>query len=156
MFAALRARLVALRARLVARRRVRRLAALTPEAAAARAARGAAFLDSADPGWAVRVDPDSLELADGQACVLGQLHGDYRHGLLRARVLDLSSAPLASLSPEGLGFQATRALGEAAEALDYAFLTRAWRREIAQRRAHFSSAPPHGLSRLDRRAAADL
>ena len=54
-------------------------------------------------------------------------HGGYRLGLGRARILDLSSAPIASLSPVDLGFQAIRDLGEAAEDLDYAFLTRAWR-----------------------------
>ena len=121
------------RRRLAARRTARRLAALTLGAARLRAARGAAFLDALDPLWAARVDPGRLELADGAACVLGQLHGDYRLGLGRARVLDLSSAPVASLSPVDLGFQAVGDLGEPAEALDYAFLTRAWRDEVVAR-----------------------
>ncbi|MEM6782132.1 MAG: hypothetical protein AAF624_00160 [Bacteroidota bacterium] len=98
-----------------------------------RAARGAAYLDDADPGWWSRLDPTSLELADGRACVLGQLHGEFRQGLSRARILDLSSSPLASLSPVDLGFQAYRRFGDATEALDYAFLTRAWREEIDAR-----------------------
>ena len=127
--------LTALLGRLAARRTARRLAALTMDAARARAARGAAFLDALDPTWAARVDPARLELSDGAACVLGQLHGDYRMGLGRARVLDLSSAPVASLSPVDLGFQATGSLGAAAEALDYAHLTRAWRETVRERTA---------------------
>ena len=117
----------ALRQRVADRRHARRLAAITLGAARERAARGADFLDDANPGWAAHVDPDRLELSDGRSCVLGQLHGGYRLGLGRARILNLSSAPIASLSPVDLGFQAVGDLGEAAEDLDYAFLTRAWR-----------------------------
>ena len=122
-----------LRRHLAARRTARRLAAVTLDAARTRAARGAAFLDALDPAWATRVDARRLELSDGAACVLGQLHGDYRLGLGRARVLDLSSAPVASLSPVDLGFQAVADAGEPAEDLDYTFLTRAWREEVTAR-----------------------
>ena len=116
------------------RRLDRRRAALTYPAARRRAAAGARLLDDQDPGWAARVDPGRLELADGQACVLGQLWGEYRRGLGRGRVLDLSSAPTRFVSPVDLGFQATPGLGEAAEALDYAHLTRAWRALVRSRR----------------------
>ena len=119
--------------RLADRRTAARIAALTLGAARERAARGAAFLDALDPAWAARVDAGRLELADGAACVLGQLHGDYRLGLGRSRVIDLSSAPVASLSPVDLGFQAHGGLGDAAEALDYAHLTRAWRETVRER-----------------------
>jgi hypothetical protein len=81
------------------------------------------------------VDLQTLRLGDGTSCVLGQLHGDYRVGLGRAGVLDLSSAPLASLSPVDLGFQAVAGLGDGVEDLDYAFLTRAWRELVRQRQA---------------------
>ena len=119
------------------RHQARRLAALTLENARARARRGAGLLDDRDPGWAARVDAVSLALEDGRACVLGQLWGEYRSGLGRARVLDLSSAPGRFVSPVDLGFQAVSDLGRAAEDLDYALLTRAWRLEVAER-----SAPP--------------
>ena len=119
--------------RLRARRRARRIAAVTLDAARARAARGAEILDDRDPGWADRIDPGSLALGDGAACVLGQLWGEYRRGLGRARVLDLSSAPTRFVSPVDLGFQAVGDLGDAAEDLDYALLTRAWRDEVARR-----------------------
>ena len=121
--------------RLRQRRRARRLAALTLDAARARAARGAALLDDRDAGWADRVDPGTLHLSDGSACVLGQLWGEYRHGLGRARVLDFSSAPGRFVSPVDLGFQAVGDLGDAAEALDYTLLTRAWRAEVDRRRS---------------------
>jgi hypothetical protein len=103
------------------------------EDARARAARGAAFLDGTDPGWHARVRPGSLALSDGQACVLGQLHGEFRLGLFRSRVFDGSSARIAFVSPVDLGFHAHQALDEAAEALDYTYLTRAWREEVACR-----------------------
>ena len=136
-----------LRRRLAARAAARRLAAITLDAARRRAARGAAFLDALDPGWASRVDLRRLELADGAACVLGQLHGDYRLGLGRACVLDLSSAPVASLSPVDLGFQATSGVGEAAEALDYALLTRAWREQVRERTAPLGTSPTSAAAR---------
>lgn len=119
--------------RLRLRRQQRRLSALTLDAARARAARGAALLDDRDPGWAARIDPSSLALGDGAACVLGQLWGEYRTGLGRARVIDLSSAPTRFVSPVDLGFQAVSDLGPGAEDLDYALLTRAWRGLLAER-----------------------
>lgn len=129
-------------------RRQQRLALrVTLGAARARAARGAAYLDGADDGWHTRLNSATLELADGASCVLGQLHGEFRHGLLRTRVLDLSSAPLASLSPVDLGFQARRDLGDEIEALDYAYLNRAWREELDRR----SDAPR--FARPDRPSA---
>ncbi len=122
------------------RRRARQLAAITLDAARGRAQRGAALLDDAAPGWASQVDPGTLHLGDGQACVLGQLHGEYRRGLGRARIVDFSSAPRRFVSPVDLGFQAVGMLGEAAEALDYAHLTRAWREEIGARQPPGSEA----------------
>jgi hypothetical protein len=111
----------------------RRLPAVSLEDARARAARGAAFLDGTDPGWHERVHAGTLALSDGQACVLGQLHGEFRLGLFRARVFDCSSARIAFVSPVDLGFHAGQDLSEADEALDYTFLTRAWREEVARR-----------------------
>ncbi|MDX1530633.1 MAG: hypothetical protein R3362_03830 [Rhodothermales bacterium] len=129
-------------ARYRARRRERLALAVTLDAATDRAGRGAAYLDAADPGWPNRLDPATLELADGAHCVLGQLHGGFRRGLVRARVLDLSSAPLASLSPVDLGFQARTDLGAEIEALDYAYLNRAWRAEVQRRRDGSEQASP--------------
>lgn len=140
-----------LRAYLARSRRQRLAARVSPGWAARRAREGAAFLDGADPGWAARIDPGSLVLADGQACVLGQLHGDYRRGLFRSRVIDGSSAPRRFVSPVDLGFQASGEGGPEAERLDYAFLTRAWREEVRRRQP---LAPEAGTERnAERRSA---
>ncbi|QXD15591.1 hypothetical protein GQ464_001210 [Rhodocaloribacter litoris] len=121
------------------RRLVRRV---TPAAARERAARGAAYLDAVDPGWYRRLEPDTLALADGSCCVLGQLHGEFRRGLVRAGLLDLSSAPRANLSPVRFGFHCVPFGDEALRARDYAYLDRAWREEIRRRRQAGEGAPP--------------
>lgn len=45
----------------------------TGETASELVARGAALLDSRLPGWADQIDLESLNIADGCECVLGQL-----------------------------------------------------------------------------------
>ncbi len=45
---------------------------------AERVANGIALLDREGPeGWRERIDCDSLDLADGCNCVLGQVYGDF-------------------------------------------------------------------------------
>ena len=107
---------------------------ITPDAARERVRRGATYLDDEDPGWAARLDPETLELSDGTCCVLGQLHGDFRLGLGRSALFDLSSAPRASLSPVRLGFLCRQDVPETLQAQDYAHLNRAWRAELVRRR----------------------
>lgn len=107
---------------------------ITFASARERVARGADYLDEVDPGWHHRVDPSSLELADGQFCVLGQLHGDFRLGLGRTHLINLSSAPRASLSPVTYGFQCVQNVPPRWRDLDYEFLTRAWRAAVRDRR----------------------
>lgn len=48
---------------------------------AERVARGAALLDHEDPGWWQRIDVSGLDLASCQACVLGQLFGEFNDGV---------------------------------------------------------------------------
>ncbi len=102
--------------------------------ARARVRAGAALLDAEEPGWREQISSSTLELADGSRCILGQLHGEFRRGLFRARIWDGSSAHtgklLGSASPEDLGFFAITSEGERMADLDYAFLTRAWREEL--------------------------
>lgn len=119
----------------------RRVRQITIEQARQRAARGAAYLDDVDPGWHERVNPATLELGDGQCCVLGQLHGGFRQGLGRSAILQLGSAPQASLSPVRLGFQCVQDVPEAWQDRDYAHLNAAWQHEIARRRP-VDIAPP--------------
>lgn len=103
------------------------------ECARERARRGAAYLDEADPGWHARIDLGGLTLESGSACVLGQLHGDFRRGLMRARLLHLGSAPRASVSPVRYGFQCVRGVSDEETDRDFRFLNRAWREEVRRR-----------------------
>lgn len=47
----------------------------------ANAHQGARLLDSAMPGWASKVDAERLDQQTTKNCVLGQVYGDYWHGL---------------------------------------------------------------------------
>ena len=115
------------------RRAARQARRVTYARAERRVRRGAAYLDDVDPGWFRGVDAGTLELASGRSCVLGQLHGDFRVGLVRARLLTLSSAPRANLAPASFGFQSLPGLGEALQAQDYEHLGRAWRAAVRHR-----------------------
>lgn len=44
------------------------------------AGHGAAWLDEQRPGWAERVDTDTLNMSDGACCVFGQLDGSAAAG----------------------------------------------------------------------------
>jgi hypothetical protein len=99
-----------------------------------RVERGARFLDETNPTWYRHVDPDTLELADGKSCVLGQLHGEFRMGLQRGHLINMSSAPRASLSPVSYGFKCVSGVPEAVQDRDYRYLNDAWREAIQARR----------------------
>jgi hypothetical protein len=45
----------------------------------------AAILDRVKPGWRDRIDPSTLDLTSNDLCVLGQLYGHYRRGLVSLR-----------------------------------------------------------------------
>lgn len=112
------------------RRRARRISL---DDARSRVQRGAAYLDGMDPEWHRRVDPVTLKLSSGSSCVLGQLHGDFRMGLSRSQLIDLSSAPRTSLSPVAYGFQCVQGVSDAMQERDYAYLDIAWREAVRQR-----------------------
>jgi hypothetical protein len=93
----------------------------TPEALAVY--HGAVLLDLREPGWVARIDTRTLDLRRSDRCILGQLYGHYlwgterlrmqhRQALWRGFVLDADSADVR-----------------------YYALERAWRAEIARRRA---------------------
>lgn len=124
-----------LKARFLAWWRTRRARRISLDDARTRVERGADYLDEVDPAWYRRVDPDTLELASGSSCVLGQLHGDFRMGLSRSHLIDLSSAPRASLSPVSYGFQCVSGVDEADQDRDYAFLNQAWQEAVRKRQA---------------------
>lgn len=114
------------------RRRIRRV---TADYARKRVQRGADFLDQADPDWFRHVDAESLELSSGRRCVLGQLHGDFRMGLSRSHLINMSSAPRASLSPVNYGFKCVQNVPESVQEEDYAYLTRAWKAAVQERQS---------------------
>ncbi len=126
----------------------RRFPPISWASACRRAARGAAYLDRVDPGWYRHVDLDRLELADGVRCVLGQRYGAFFPGLTRAGLLNLTSAPLGSLSPVDYGFLCVQGVDAAMQARDYALLNCAWRREIRRRLLGDASATAQKLTEL--------
>lgn len=111
----------------------RRTRQITPGRARERVQRGAEYLDRVDPEWYRRVDSETLELDDGRRCVLGQLHGEFRLGLGRSRLISLSSAPRASLSPVSYGFKCVDNVPEDWQAYDYELLNQAWRQAVRSR-----------------------
>jgi hypothetical protein len=115
--------------------RARRARRISLEYAQERVRRGATYLDDVDPGWHRRVDPTTLELSSGSSCVLGQLHGDFRMGLSRAHLINLSSAPRASLSPVSYGFQCVSDVDDMAQDRDYTYLNQAWHEAVRRRYA---------------------
>lgn len=115
---------------------------ITEETVRKRVQRGAEYLDEMDPGWHHRVDADTLELEDGQHCVLGQLHGEFRLGLGRSHILTLSSAPRASLSPVAYGFKCIEGVSDEWQAREYELLTKAWRRAVRSRQERDASPDP--------------
>lgn len=48
-----------------------------------RVERGIAYLDRMTPGWDQRIDLEMLDMNSCTRCVLGQLYGDYEHGLTK-------------------------------------------------------------------------
>lgn len=50
---------------------------------------GAAWLDTDKPGWAAAINPKTLDLSQGDRCILGQLYGSFRDALtiLRRRAM---------------------------------------------------------------------
>lgn len=103
------------------------------EYARERVKQGAAYLDEIDPGWHRDVDPETLELSSGGSCILGQLHGDFRLGLGRSQLINLSSAPRMSLSPVAYGFKCVQNVSDDKKEQDYIFLNQAWQEAIRER-----------------------
>jgi hypothetical protein len=111
----------------------RRTQQITPGRARKRVQRGAAYLDDVDPEWYRRVDSETLELGDGRHCILGQMHGEFRLGLGRSRLISMSSAPRASLSPVAYGFKCVENVPEEWQAYDYELLNEAWKEAVRSR-----------------------
>lgn len=79
--------------------------------------RGVELLDARLPGWRERVNPDTLDLANGCRCIVGQVLGDYDEGVA---LLGLSQP-----AAERYGFWASGRQS-------FSALTDAWRRVLAR------------------------
>lgn len=107
---------------------------------AERVARGAAWMDKAEPGWIDVIDPDRLKMQSRCDCVLGQLKSGWSGTLLglfpdRFRV---NSERLACI-----GFIVSHGFEKSIRGENYAQLTAAWRDLIlARRAANLSPAAP--------------
>jgi hypothetical protein len=93
---------------------------------AERAAEGAALLDEQRPGWVDEIDPDRLDMADPDCCILGQLGGYVSVGT-RLGLLDGTGANTGAIE-HGFEFDGP----ERARNLWHE-LEEAWRGEIAAR-----------------------
>jgi len=86
------------------------------------ASRGAQFLDEKDPGWFTKIDTRTLDISDGNACVLGQLYG-YATGCKKL----------------GIGYG--KAMSHGFDLLLLGSLNEAWQKEIAARRRNAVLSP---------------
>ena len=90
-----------------------------------RASRGARRLDEVESGWPWSIDPTKLKMWTLDQCVLGQLYGNYRLGLMKVDC-DLDEDVSHGFAPTFWG----------SIFLLYALrLARAWKREIRSRLA---------------------
>lgn len=98
---------------------------------------GTEFLDEHYPGWASHIDPDTLNIRDGDKCVLGQI---YNRMLKRKRPADYRSGFLHLLieigieNPVEFGFKGSD-YREAYD-IDCVKLSEEWKREIRARQAN--------------------
>ena len=95
-------------------------------------ARGAALLASRDPRWFTKVNTATLDVTDGDNCVLTQVYGKWQDGM---KVLGLTDEQ----DPAIHGFYTHPHAPEWHER--YVALTRAWKEHIEMLREREYSAP---------------
>lgn len=110
---------------------------ITLTSARERAARGAAYLDDGHRSWYRLVNEETLDLGNGNACVLAQLYGSFARGLHGSQLINASSAPHPFISPVHLGLLAVQGVCEALQEQDYDYLNQAWQEEINRRRERY-------------------
>lgn len=94
---------------------------------AAKVAKGAELLDNERPGWADDIDLESLNMAEGNHCILGQLYGDYVDGLY---ALGFTRG----WGSRGHGFTLHVGWSSASDSMeDWYTLHALWRKEVASR-----------------------
>lgn len=88
--------------------------------------RGAALLDERRPGWHREIDSRRLYVSNCQYCVLGQLYGQYIHGLNALGITPWQSADY--------GFHSSRG-NSSSHGFSYGELDSAWRAQVRIRLA---------------------
>lgn len=94
-----------------------------------RVKRGVEWLDINIPGWASKLDLDRFDIRHTSKCVLGQIYGEFGHGVNR-------------WFPQDMGYTRTRKhgflwkKGEERHGEDAAVLQDSWVRAIKFRQAH--------------------
>jgi hypothetical protein len=100
----------------------------------AAASRGACYLDERDPGWALRIDVDNLDMWSLRSCILGQLSGKGSYSLGAQRLgIDAGPYPCARGVPLSIWYGFNLPVQ-----LDHGFSTwealdQAWTHEILTR-----------------------
>mgnify|MGYP001564744249 FL=1 len=90
--------------------------------------RGAEVLDRVYPGWWRKIDLDRLDMKDCSDCLLGQLYGDYRSGLVK---IGLPERPIWESIEWGFDADVITLV----EDPNFSILRNAWVREISSRKA---------------------
>lgn len=93
--------------------------------AAARARRGARYLNKTCPGWAARVDIGRLNLASPHLCILGQVFAAPARAGGHATGFMWAAQNLPGLKPDRMGFSTVESDYEI-QAADFAALDLAW------------------------------
>jgi len=93
--------------------------------------RGAALLDTYEPGWADRIDLNALDMDFADQCILGQLYGDYftvfypKYGTMKPDLRRALTDPKSEYSVHNCGFLSL---------LSSANDEKAWTEEVLARR----------------------
>lgn len=101
-----------------------------------RAKIGATFLDVIRPGWFREINLSTLRMASCQACVLGQLYGDYWKGAETLFALRANGNKTTKFDTDQGSHQAAIEAGfhnGDNDTVKYGTLTDSWKREINKR-----------------------
>jgi hypothetical protein len=94
----------------------------------ARVFAGAAFLDAAlGTKWTKKVDAERLAISNGEACILGQVFGDYSYGIDELELIDADGNSLTMART--LGFEQDKD-----NAVTYDLLDQEWKKLLRNRK----------------------
>lgn len=94
---------------------------------------GMALLDEKAPGWRDKIHPQQLNMSFCFTCILGQVFGEYHHGLKQLGIAESDEVEVNEEIDEQakqLGFQ-SKVRGSNGWR-DYDYLTQAWKEALSQ------------------------